>query len=583
MENLIEKSIAELNGYSFYIPDYQRGYRWTELEVKALLDDIWEFADSKDKDKGEFYCVQPLVVKKRADGSWEVIDGQQRLTTLHIILSFINLKVFKEIDEEFSIDYQTRPQSREFLNNMDENMAEENIDFSHMYNAYECINEWFPKNSAEFKDLGIKMQLAIRNQVKFIWYGVDQDTDSIEVFTRLNMGKIPLTNAELVKALLLSKNSISTQMANSEGQPLSKDELQFVQLEISNEWDMIEQYLNKPDFWSFLTNDKSEDYPTKIELLLNFVVPKRDKKDQFATFNHFLSMWKKESDLKKIWEDEIVATFHVLQEWFNDPKLYHYIGYLIATGAKNIKGILDEYKKAENKTDFEEDVIKGLVKNSLKDYDLNLLDYKKSYAKLSRVLLLFNVLSTMGVSGGLARYPFSRHKEEDWSLEHIHAQNSESIDTTDEWIVWLKEHLLLLSEVKGGDDELVVKTKAIIEKKSELTKNTFDEYSSAILKALSSPDDKDDELNVHGIENMALLSRNINSSLNDSAFSHKRKLVIKKDESGEYIPLCTKNVFLKYYNPEPTNFCYWDDGDRKNYVEKIRSVLTDFLPKQTNN
>ena len=98
-ENKIElKSLYELLGMKFFIPNYQRGYRWTEQQVKDLLNDIWEFSKKK-KQEYEFYCLQPLVVKLmnaedkqkcqlNADEKWyEVIDGQQRLTTIFLILS----------------------------------------------------------------------------------------------------------------------------------------------------------------------------------------------------------------------------------------------------------------------------------------------------------------------------------------------------------------------------------------------------------------------------------------------------------------------------------------------------------------
>ena len=98
VENKIElKSVKELLRMKFFIPSYQRGYRWTDQQVKDLLNDLWEFADKKNKDY-EFYCVQPLVVREMSseekkinniaiDEVWyEVIDGQQRLTTMYIIL-----------------------------------------------------------------------------------------------------------------------------------------------------------------------------------------------------------------------------------------------------------------------------------------------------------------------------------------------------------------------------------------------------------------------------------------------------------------------------------------------------------------
>ena len=60
--NLIElKSISDLQGMVFFIPSYQRGYRWTQQQVKDLLNDVNEFND----DNNGFYCIQPLVVKKR--------------------------------------------------------------------------------------------------------------------------------------------------------------------------------------------------------------------------------------------------------------------------------------------------------------------------------------------------------------------------------------------------------------------------------------------------------------------------------------------------------------------------------------
>ena len=109
-ENKIElKSVNELLGMKFFIPSYQRGYRWTDQQVKDLLNDIWEFSQKK-KQEFEFYSLQPLVIKRKDDdvlgriknansieevetllkGSWEVIDGQQRLTTILIILSELN-------------------------------------------------------------------------------------------------------------------------------------------------------------------------------------------------------------------------------------------------------------------------------------------------------------------------------------------------------------------------------------------------------------------------------------------------------------------------------------------------------------
>lgn len=68
---------------AFFIPSYQRGYRWTADEVTKLLDDIWEST-------GKRYSLQPIVVKSLGGGKWELIDGQQRLTTLWLLLRAVH-------------------------------------------------------------------------------------------------------------------------------------------------------------------------------------------------------------------------------------------------------------------------------------------------------------------------------------------------------------------------------------------------------------------------------------------------------------------------------------------------------------
>ena len=106
------KAIAELldGNHHFYIPSYQRGYRWDKKQVEDLLKDIWDFARDDEKKKTDFYCLQPVVVKKQ-ENKWIVIDGQQRLTTLLLLLNFIKTgsrTPFVVNSTMYNIDYHTR-------------------------------------------------------------------------------------------------------------------------------------------------------------------------------------------------------------------------------------------------------------------------------------------------------------------------------------------------------------------------------------------------------------------------------------------------------------------------------------------
>ena len=93
--------INKLINKKFYIPTYQRGYRWDEQQVKDLLNDLYEFKSTANTSNGEFYCLQPIVVMKNGD-RYDVIDGQQRLTTILIILKYLRQR------KVFTIDYATR-------------------------------------------------------------------------------------------------------------------------------------------------------------------------------------------------------------------------------------------------------------------------------------------------------------------------------------------------------------------------------------------------------------------------------------------------------------------------------------------
>ena len=86
-----------LLNYCFNIPEYHRGYRSEKKQVEDLLNDLKDFIDKK-SDKKEFYCLQPIVVYKTDENSYDVIDGQQRLTTLYLILQALKNTIEENCD-----------------------------------------------------------------------------------------------------------------------------------------------------------------------------------------------------------------------------------------------------------------------------------------------------------------------------------------------------------------------------------------------------------------------------------------------------------------------------------------------------
>lgn len=336
-EKLKLKSIYELlcnekgEAESFFIPSYQRGYRWTKQQVEELLEDIWEFISKNKKEDEEFYCLQPIVVKrnKEYDTKWDVIDGQQRLTTIYIILKVLEDKIESD-SKNFDLDYETRPKSKEFLENeiFQENI--ENIDFFHMSKSYNTIIDWF-KNKANKGSPTIKSKFIspLLETVKVIWYEVEEDENQtekenskkdIEIFTRINMGKIPLTNAELIKALLIQGYKDNDNKNNK-------------QFELASEWDFIEYSLQNDDFWYFINKEKNEK-ATRIEFIFELIAEQyiKDKEDlkkslnksidryyEFHIINHYLKNDTK--DEVQLW-NEVKKYFRILNEWYEDREFF---------------------------------------------------------------------------------------------------------------------------------------------------------------------------------------------------------------------------------------------------------------------
>ena len=242
-----------LNKYSFFIPAYQRGYRWSDKEVIDLLNDINDFIPRLvDEVTGEktWYCLQPIVVRPRENSEYEVIDGQQRLTTIFLIWHYLNQDfVEKRRDKLFSLTYETRRNTQKFLGLLDDTntIDDTNVDFYHISVAYKTINDWFEKRDENFDQGDFRSKFKFSS--KIIWYE-SLEEDSIAIFTRINIGKIPLTNAELIKALFLNSSHFEKK---------AEEKLRLKQLEIASEWDNIEHRLQDDRLWFFFDREYKGD------------------------------------------------------------------------------------------------------------------------------------------------------------------------------------------------------------------------------------------------------------------------------------------------------------------------------------
>lgn len=154
-KNISLKTISELLKCNFHIPSYQRGYRWTEQQVTELLNDINEFSpkEVEHSDEKTWYCLQPIIVKQKSENEWDVIDGQQRLTTTYLILHYLNQGYVENRRKDlFGLKYETRKDSADYLKNRlnGESIDETNIDYYFISSAYKTICDWFKNKGEQF-------------------------------------------------------------------------------------------------------------------------------------------------------------------------------------------------------------------------------------------------------------------------------------------------------------------------------------------------------------------------------------------------------------------------------------------------
>lgn len=561
------KRVQDING-RFFVPKYQRGYRWTRHEVTQLLEDVRENGDKS-------YSLQPIVVKAMADGRWELVDGQQRLTTLYLVLRYFERERLKTDGPRYSISYETHDASEAYLRDPDPTRSGDSIDFHHIYQAYDCIRSWFDAFGPNRQLMADDIYRALLRHVRVIWYVAPPELNSTDLFTRLNVGRIPLTDAELVKALLLT-------LVGSDGEHRHR------QLEMALSWDRVEQDLWNPDIWAFVCGDSADVRPTRITLLLDTLAGPYDGEERppYHTFDQLqLRMGITPESALELW-GKVLDLHGLLVGWFADRRIYHKVGYLVAAGFPfpTIVGEAMDRPKSEF-----DDRLRALIRErlDLAPSEIRELSYESAGGReaMHRLLLLMNIETVGSRVSTFERYPFARHAEGRWSLEHIHAQNSEGLVRVEQWEAWRLQHLEALNGLPSTfkpELRLALATR-LLEAAGKLDRKTFPPLAADVTAFFT---DKDmevlaPELGVHGIANMALLDKDDNAALNNAVFEVKRRRVLELDRQGRYLPACTRQVFLKYYSKaEGQQLHLWGPGDREAYLAALLETVSPYLREE---
>ena len=351
MANELLKNVREVfsdaikNGKQYVVPSYQRGYKWNRNNVFKLLDDLKSFEKSNSDRSHSFYCIQNITIVPLEDKSgWNVVDGQQRLTTIFILISYLrkfhpdsSLSFFSNPD---CLKYDVRTETGEYLQETvftgfvwDKEIVQDNAESKdqwYILDVAKGIKDWFEieGNSLQTKTITERLKLIVNNMENL---AVSEE----EIFAGLNGGKVDLDGADLVRAVLITR-SAKEKYNRSLAEKVKGFRMRIaLELDEMNLWWAQEE--QKTYFEQFLpinklkvSNFKHASYPIGLLYKLYFLI--YSNKDEnfgiefFENGRNFNS--KKDDDHWELYES-LIHLHHTLEMWFTDPLLYHWIGYLI--------------------------------------------------------------------------------------------------------------------------------------------------------------------------------------------------------------------------------------------------------------
>lgn len=655
MDNSINQyAIGELlDGRYFYIPSYQRGYRWTEKQVGDLLRDLLCFAndfanEGKEKKQEQFYCLQPVIARPitnedklksmfgteynesiQSHGVWEIIDGQQRLTTIFLLYKYLldqkgwdaeTLKEEEDGKELYHICYATRDGSSQFLEGLtiktiedsDEESLKDNVDYFHMANAFKYIGEWIKTDG---KTINIRYQLGgsldnIRTSffkllngmsdtkggsVQVLWYEIAEvkEKNNIKEFQKINTGKIRLTDAELIKGLFLLKKNFTS------GDKYIK------QSELALEWEYIENTLHANNFWYFLQK-KGYDMPNRIDLLFNLIYKKNALKEipevewdakikeidarlmdtrQSEIFRFYYNRFegKMGEDLQQevavAW-DEVMELFRTLDDWFCTPSIYNYIGLLSQCGEDLCRLVLHfEYMPETICRDDFEKYLKERISYHLRgakvdDENKQILNtYDKDHDTIYKLLLTLNIHllneqnQKLESESDVYKFPFDVLSAQNWDIEHIDSFHTNALKKEKDKWEWIK------TAMADRKDEL--KDDEVAALKQKLDENALDDAIS-ILKKNAQEVEVDEEIK-NTIGNLTLLDAATNRMYGNSLFCTKRRIIIERIKQGVFVPIATQYIFAKFFDEKGTNRSLWTKEDMEAYHKYIYEALKQYI------
>ena len=577
------------------IPNYQRGYKWEISNVEDLLNDI---NNINNIDKNE-HCLHNLTIIEN-DNEWEIIDGQQRLTTIFLILKYLN-------KEYYSLSYKIRQNTEDFFNNeindiiknLKDNKYKKELElFNDMKNKnnnydkqdiyYICralftIYNWFNKN---YKDKPIEAFIEKLESVYFYKHEIKTNIKGETIFSNLNSGRVPLTDIELIKAdLIINISKLETK--GNENEILINEK----RINIGRLWDEMESWLAQDEVWYWIATKNNS--VNKLSLLFDLCGELKEGKNIYEKYYNYVydkNLKCDYSKIKTIW-NKIRNYYYTIKDWYLDNDLYHLIGIIISFDI-NINEFIENNSNIKNKNELKSKLKNEIIRhlkltnkdNKLKfgDIDYLELDYNNDKDEVNKIFTLLNCLEGYNNKDNRFnehfRYRFDIHNKYKWSIEHIIPRNPKKDTILD----YFNDIIKILYNEQNEELE-----KIKVEIKEKLNEPKYKEFNGSIEKLKLSNNDKLKEefiedfnniIDINNIGNLALLGIDTNSSLKNKIFKEKRNILLKFiSNEGRFIPPLTLKIFSKTFDGANGEEMYWTHEDFNKYEEYQEKKLKYFI------
>jgi len=511
----------------FKIPNYQRGYKWAvkengnESAVEKLLNDLILAYNEYEKNSKISYFLQGITVNENGNDII-LIDGQQRTTTLYLLLWCIG----KEHIEKININYEIREESCKFLQDLKENDSDsicgnedDNQDLHYFKEAIKQI-KLILKEKISKQQSFLKFVL---DKVEILYINIDKGDKATKIFTMMNGSKATMLPEELIKAEMLRVISYNFDGYSS----LKEWEINMLRSRYAREWDKWLYWWNKEEVRDFFKIPSHSPMGLLLEYYYNDIEQMKDSKLDFNNFQKlFLDCPKK----AKICFKKIRDLQKSFEEIFNDYEIFNYLG-LALKGKKNEKSKVINYFIENIKY---KEKIKEYAKWSLVDAThLEITNPEKDSEKNNKAYSALQALSgTIYIKGGGGdAYEFAAKQ-----LLRLNVEEDNKLHKKFDFSIYEENRSLEHIYPQSKIDEL----------------------------------SEDDKLLVHSIGNLLLLHKNDNSKLSNKSFDEKKNIYFNiNDKFASRNLLHTISVFAN---------SKWDVEEiKRNQEEFIKRFKDDYL------